>query len=481
MVRARLAFLPSLAVVLLTAAPAYPQQRDTLETGSGTFGAPVIAALAFVGDIIPTSPLFGLDHVAWTRDLALRHAWKAFGPWQTEVVADTAVSYDIGVNGDGLATLAYSDSSGRLVFAERTSNGWVRDTVVQVPGAQMRISVAPRGEPAIAWEEFFPPDGFGRLRYARRAGGSWTITEVDTSLTNMVPSLVVGSDGRPRIAAVPWENTLILTAVCVYEGAGPTGPFDRAIIDSAGAGPVSIAWDDVHQRPLVAYGARRLGDSDLHPDYRLAWRDAASVWHEQEMAFSNFLNFRSVAIALDPVGTVGVLWYDEGFQTTNLARQPAGVPSMPFDPAIPVSAPFADSWLFTNSALASHQYGRFDLCWRSPRFTAPVSAIVYREIDPVTTAVPEPAVPASTRLDLSPTPRRAGDPVLLRWSQPRAAEARLTAYDLAGRVVMSHSAGRLPAGEHEFRWTPSDLVPGVYWVSLQFDGRPVARRVLVSR
>lgn len=481
MVRARLAFLPFLTAALLAAFPAYAQQRDTLETGSGTFGAPVVAALVFDSDIIPTSPLFGLDHVAWTRNLALRHAWKAFGSWQTEVAADTAVSYDIGVKGDGLATLAYSDSSGRLVFAERTESGWARDTVVTVPGAQMRISVAPRGEPAIAWEEFFPPDGFGRLRYARRVSGSWTITEVDTLLTNTTPSLVLGNDGRPRIAAVPWADTPILTAVSVYEGAGPTGPFDRADVDTMGAGPVSLAWDDVHQRPLLAYGARRIGDSDLHPDYRLAWRDAASDWHEKEMAFADFLNFRSVAIALDPVGTVGVLWYDEGFQITHFSRQPPGVPSMPFDPDVVVSNPFADSWLFTNSAMASHQYGTFDLCWRSPRFAAPVSAIVYREFTPATTAVPLPSASAGVRLDLSPTPRAAGEPVLLRWSQPRAGDARLTAFDLAGRVVMSHTAGRLAAGDHEYRWAPSVLAPGVYWISLQLDGRPVARRVLVSR
>lgn len=480
MVRARLALLPVLAA-LLAGLPAHAQQRDTLESGSGSFARPVLATAVFGGDVVPTDPLFGTVHVAWTRDLALRHAWKLFEPWQIESVADTAVSYDIGVNGDGHATIAYSDSSGRVVFAERTPTGWVRDTVVTVPGSLMRVTVAPRGEPVVAWNEYLPSDGLGNLRFARRSSGIWTIVDVDSFLPLQSPSLVIGGDGRPRIgAAVLTDTGPFLFKVFAFEGAGPAGPFTRQLIDPEGVGPVSMAWDDVHQRPLVAYTARRSGDADSHYAFRFAWRDAASTWSWQELNWVNASSLATdVAIGLDPLGTVGVMWNTLGTEP-HFSRQPAGVPSMPFDPDVTLPGPFGVSALFSVSAVASHQQGLFDLCWREPRSTAPF-AIIYEELQPVTTSVPESPLVAMTHLDLAPTPRSAGDPVRLRWSQARAAEARLVAVDLAGRVVMNYAAGRLAAGEHEHQWNPAALAPGVYWIALQLDGKPVARRVLISR
>ena len=86
------------AITLVVARTAH-SQRDTLETGAGAFGVPVIASVP-VGDI---KPVHGIVHVAWTRDTALRHAWKDFGAWQQEAVADSALSYDIAVKGDASA------------------------------------------------------------------------------------------------------------------------------------------------------------------------------------------------------------------------------------------------------------------------------------------------------------------------------------------------------------------------------------------
>ncbi|MEO5618935.1 MAG: hypothetical protein ABIS67_14295, partial [Candidatus Eisenbacteria bacterium] len=144
---------------------------DTLEVWTGTMGVPVIASVP----LGPLAPPYGVVHIGYTRNSQLRHAWKDFGAWQFEAVADSASAYDIAVRSDGLASMALADRSRRLIFAERTPGGWVLDTLGTYPGIEMRVSLAlaPDASPAIAFV-VAGPGSVNSLRYARRSGAGWT-------------------------------------------------------------------------------------------------------------------------------------------------------------------------------------------------------------------------------------------------------------------------------------------------------------------
>src|SRR5262245_44227627 len=138
---------------LLAASLAFPAsalaQIDTLDVWPGAVGLPVVASVP-LGDL---SPPHGAVHVAYTRDRALRHAWKIPDPWQNEAVADSAISYDLAVRGDGLAVLAFADGSGRLILGERSSTEWDLDTLAIYPGSTLSVSLALDHGSAIAFLE----------------------------------------------------------------------------------------------------------------------------------------------------------------------------------------------------------------------------------------------------------------------------------------------------------------------------------------
>jgi hypothetical protein len=170
-----LASIFGLALVALAGARPCAAQPDTLVTGASALGLPVIASLV-LDDL---APCCGQVHIAFTQNQALKHAWKAPGPWTIEPVADSARAYDIGVRADGLASIAFSDFSNRLIYASRGPSGWTLDTLGTYPAPIGFVSLALSGEqPAIAWLE--QPAGSTTLRYARRNGGAWNTVNVAT-------------------------------------------------------------------------------------------------------------------------------------------------------------------------------------------------------------------------------------------------------------------------------------------------------------
>ncbi len=81
-----------------------------------------------------------------------------------------------------------------------------------------------------------------------------------------------------------------------------------------------------------------------------------------------------------------------------------------------------------------------------------------------------------------PNPVRGESSV--RFTLPRATNARLEVLDVAGRRVAMLANGPLEAGEHTLRWPARDgrgrgLAAGIYVVRLEADGRALARRVAV--
>ena len=102
-----------------------------------------------------------------------------------------------------------------------------------------------------------------------------------------------------------------------------------------------------------------------------------------------------------------------------------------------------------------------------------------------TVSTPVAALPADVQL-FPAVPNPASGDVTLSFALPRAANARLAIYDLAGRKIAEPFAGTLTAGRHEVRWTraardAAGLGPGVYFSELRAGNQRAARRMVVTR
>jgi len=93
---------------------------------------------------------------------------------------------------------------------------------------------------------------------------------------------------------------------------------------------------------------------------------------------------------------------------------------------------------------------------------------------------------ASTRLELAtPFPNPAQMKSSLRWSMPRAAEATLEIYDVAGRRVAQLHAGKAEAGDHTSFWNLADengahVAPGIYFVRFASGSEERTTRLVVA-
>ena len=104
-----------------------------------------------------------------------------------------------------------------------------------------------------------------------------------------------------------------------------------------------------------------------------------------------------------------------------------------------------------------------------------------------TVAYPTDVGPAAQALGLRlavPAPNPMRDLSTLVFSLPRAGAVSLRVLDPAGRRVAALERGRLPAGEHRVTWDGRGddgraLRPGVYWVSLEFEGERRVRRLAI--
>jgi aminopeptidase N len=96
-----------------------------------------------------------------------------------------------------------------------------------------------------------------------------------------------------------------------------------------------------------------------------------------------------------------------------------------------------------------------------------------------------PSAAAST-LELSapyPNPLRVDAAIAFRT--PHAGDVELEVLDAAGRRLTRLQHGVLPEGAHQVRWRGVDdsgrtLAPGVYWLSLRFEGERRVRRVAIT-
>jgi len=72
------------------------------------------------------------------------------------------------------------------------------------------------------------------------------------------------------------------------------------------------------------------------------------------------------------------------------------------------------------------------------------------------------------------------DATTIHFALPYRGEVRLQVFDVLGREVASLIRKELPAGEHRFRFIPSQLPPGVYFYRLQFGPFLQQRKMILA-
>lgn len=80
-----------------------------------------------------------------------------------------------------------------------------------------------------------------------------------------------------------------------------------------------------------------------------------------------------------------------------------------------------------------------------------------------------------------PNPVRLSGATRITFNLPRPAPVKLRVFDVSGRVVATLADLALPAGPHEYAWTPNGVVPGVYFYRLEAGAEVLSRKLIVRR
>lgn len=91
--------------------------------------------------------------------------------------------------------------------------------------------------------------------------------------------------------------------------------------------------------------------------------------------------------------------------------------------------------------------------------------------------VPEFGGAPRTRL-LPPTPNPGRGPRTIRFDLARASRARVSVFDVTGRMVALVAEGAWPAGSNEIRWEGAGVAPGLYFISLETEGQRQTQKLI---
>jgi len=151
----------------------------------------------------------GIPHICYQdlSFLALRHAWKTGGVWNTEIVdggefGNYAGGYcSLAIDGLGYLHVSHQDQTNfNLKYSRKLGNFWTTETVdggIDVIGTYTSIAVDGVGLPRISYKNETLDD----LMYASRALFSWNIETVDPDgAVGSYSSLELDGDGNPHIA-----------------------------------------------------------------------------------------------------------------------------------------------------------------------------------------------------------------------------------------------------------------------------------------
>ena len=114
------------------------------------------------------------------------------------------------------------------------------------------------------------------------------------------------------------------------------------------------------------------------------------------------------------------------------------------------------------------------------RRNRPIGRVV--EPESISDSAPSSASPAALSLSANPNPFRGS--TILRLTLPAASAAKLSVYDVNGRLVQTLAESHLPAGEYQFEWdgrtsSGTRVSPGAYIAVLSGGGKRLTQKVFV--
>ena len=99
----------------------------------------------------------------------------------------------------------------------------------------------------------------------------------------------------------------------------------------------------------------------------------------------------------------------------------------------------------------------------------------------VTDAIQTPiAMPQQYQLKQNyPNPFNPG--TTIRYNLPRAADVRISIYNMSGRKVLTLVSGKQPAGEHSLYWDASGTASGIYFIKLESEEVVLVKKCLLIK
>jgi hypothetical protein len=215
------------------------------------------------------------------------------------------------------------------------------------------------------------------------------------------------------------------------------------------------------------------------------------------------VDFRAYSCAPQPLDVflnILVDWNEDGDWTDNVACSAVGcspewaVRNVPIplnpgcngiaSPAFPVGEKVGEGWLritLTDAPVPDDFPWNGSVSMPNQSFRAGETEDYPVRIDPTTTGVGD---VETSQLAFAPaTPNPAHTWTQLRWSQPRAAHASLTVYDLVGRRVARLVDAEMTSGDHLVSWSFKKdegglAPPGIYLAKLRVGGEEITTRIV---
>ncbi len=203
----------------------------------------------------------------------------------------------------GNPAVAYSrDDLGDTKFAHWNGASWDIETVDASASTGIDLTYSPAdGGPSISY-------GWGKLKFAHKSGGVWTITILETkNAYNDVTSLVYAPNGGATIA---YQVSGSARALKLARQNPVTGAWTKEIVDAgAGARYNSLAYD-LAGNPAIAYSDDINGDGLLDTLMFAHWNGASWDLQVVETGLVGYGVFAS--LAYDPVTGFPVVLHAAG-------------------------------------------------------------------------------------------------------------------------------------------------------------------------
>ena len=277
------------------------QRVDTGLAGKGYWSTSIA--------LTPTNP--PEPSIVYVDDSQLRYAYRSGGVWVSELI-DFAHFGSLAISPTPPYTpsIAYWTEEGNVLYATRTNNGWVKQTV-----AMAQDSFWPLQFPRLALSPIAPHHPViltgdiktGDLWLFNWNGSSWQSSDIGYTGNTMVDlDLALDTTGMPHVVAPEWQE---LNYGHPTNGVWSSDSWE--LLTSGRHYPVAITVDDLGH-PFVVFAK----DGYVH----LMWvSDKRSTWKTQIIGKGG--DSFAMDVALEAGGRPIIAYHDRQEQTVHVARQ----------------------------------------------------------------------------------------------------------------------------------------------------------------